>query len=56
MKEHIKYAKYVLYYIKGTRELKIKYDGSSDARLISTQTWIGVKTEMIVTPHQDIIS
>ena len=33
-KEHMKYAKYVLYYIKGTRELKIKYDGSSDARSI----------------------
>ena len=34
MKEHIKYAKYVLQYLKGTKELKIKYDGSSDARLI----------------------
>ena len=33
-KEHIKYAKYVLRYLKGTKELKIKYDGSSDARLI----------------------
>ena len=32
--EHIKYAKYVLHYLKGTKELKIKYDGSSDARLI----------------------
>ena len=34
MKEHIKYAKYVLHYLKGTKELKIKYDGSSDAGLI----------------------
>ena len=33
-KEHIKYAKYVLRYLKGTKELKIKYDGSSDAGLI----------------------
>ena len=32
--EHIKYARYVLHYLKGTKELKIKYDGSSDARLI----------------------
>ena len=35
MKEHIKYAKYVLRYLKGTKELKIKYDRSSDARLIA---------------------
>ena len=34
MKEHIEYAKYVLWSLKGTKELKIKYDGSSDARLI----------------------
>ena len=34
MKEHIKYAKYVLCYLKGTKELKIKCDGSSDAGLI----------------------
>ena len=33
-KEHIKYVKYVLHYLKGTMELKIKYNGSSDARLI----------------------
>ena len=32
--EHIKYAKYVLRYLKGTKELKIKYDGASDAWLI----------------------
>ena len=32
--EHIKYAKYVLRYLKGTKELKIKYNGNSDARLI----------------------
>ena len=32
--EHIKYAKYVLRYLKGTKELKIKYNRSSDARLI----------------------
>ena len=32
--EHIKYARYVLRYLKGTKELKIKYNGSSDARLI----------------------
>ena len=32
--EHIKYAKYVLRYLKGTKELKIKYDGRSDAGLI----------------------
>ena len=32
--EHIKYAKYILRYLKGTKELKIKYDGGSDARLI----------------------
>ena len=34
MKEHIKYAKYILQYLKGTKELKIKYNGSSDAGLI----------------------
>ena len=28
--EHIKYAKYILRYLKGTKELKIKYDGDSD--------------------------
>ena len=33
-KEHLKYAKYVLHYLKGMKGLKIKYDGSSDARLI----------------------
>ena len=32
--ERIKYVKYVLRYFKGTKELKIKYDGASDARLI----------------------
>ena len=32
--EHIKYAQYILKYLKGTKELEIKYDGSSDARLI----------------------
>ena len=32
--EHIKYMKYVLRYLKGTKELKIKYDGASDAGLI----------------------
>ena len=32
--EHIKYAKYILKYLKGTKELKIKYDRSSDAGLI----------------------
>ena len=32
--EHIKYTRYVLQYLKGTKELKIKYDGTSDARLI----------------------
>ena len=32
--EHIEYAKYVLRYLKGTKELKIIYDGSSDAGLI----------------------
>ena len=32
--EHIKYTRYVLQYLKGTKELKIKYDGASDARLI----------------------
>ena len=32
--EHIKYTKYVLRYLKGTKELKIKYDGASDAGLI----------------------
>ena len=30
----MKYAKYILCYLKGTRELQIKYDGSSDAGLI----------------------
>ena len=34
MQEHIKYAKYVLRYLKGTKELKTKYDGASDAGLI----------------------
>ena len=32
--EHNKYARYILRYLKGTKELKIKYDGASDARLI----------------------
>ena len=32
--EHIKYTKYVLRYLKGTKEFKIKYDGDSDAGLI----------------------
>ena len=32
--EHIKYVKYVLRYLKGTKELKIKYNGYSDAGLI----------------------
>ena len=32
--EHIKYARYVLRYPKGMKELKIKYDGASDAGLI----------------------
>ena len=32
--EHIKYTKFVLRYLKGTKELKIKYDRSSDAGLI----------------------
>ena len=32
--EHIKYAKHVLRYLKGAKELKIKYDGASDAGLI----------------------
>ena len=30
----MKYAEYILYYLKGTKELKIKYDRSSDAGLI----------------------
>ena len=34
MKEHIKYAKYVLQYLRGMKELKIKHDGSSHAGLI----------------------
>ena len=32
--EHIKYTRYVLQYLKSTKELKIKYDGASDAGLI----------------------
>ena len=32
--EHIKFTKYVLRYLKGTKELKIKYNGASDAGLI----------------------
>ena len=32
--EHIKYARYILRYLKGTKELKIKYDRDSDAGLI----------------------
>ena len=32
--KHIKYAIYVLQYLKNTKKLKIKYDGASDARLI----------------------
>ena len=41
MQEHIKYARYVLRYLKGTKELKIKYDGASDAGLIgySDSNW-----------------
>ena len=34
MQEHIKYAKYILWYLKGTKEFKIKYNGDSDAGLI----------------------
>ena len=34
MEEHIKYTKYILKYLNGTKELKIKYNGSSDAGLI----------------------
>ena len=34
IQEHIKYAKYVLRYLKGTKELKIKYDRASNAGLI----------------------
>ena len=34
MQEYIKYAKYVLRCMKGTKGLKIKYDGASDAGLI----------------------
>ena len=34
MQEHIKYIKYVLWYLKSTKELKIKYDGASNAGLI----------------------
>ena len=32
--EHIKYTKYMIRYLKGTKELKIKYDGASNAGLI----------------------
>ena len=32
--ENIKYTRYVLRYLKGTKEFKIKYDRDSDARLI----------------------
>ena len=32
--EHIKYVKYVLQYLKGTKTLKIKYNGASDTGLI----------------------
>ena len=52
MKEHIKYAKYTLRYLKGTKELKIKYDGSSDAGLIGYSDSDWGETEMIDTPHQ----
>ena len=31
---HVKHAKHMLRYLKGTRELWIKYDGNSNARLI----------------------
>ena len=31
---HMMYARYVLRYLKGTKELKIKYDRDSDAGLI----------------------
>ena len=34
MKEQIKYVRYVLRYLKGTKELKVKYNISSDAGLI----------------------
>ena len=34
MEQHIKYAKYALRYFQGTKELKIKYNRSSDDRLI----------------------
>ena len=32
--EHIKYTKYVIRYLKGTKELNIRYDGASNAGLI----------------------
>ena len=54
-KEHINYVKYVLQYLKDTKELKIKY-GSSDARLIGYSDSDWGETEMIITPHQDMFS
>ena len=55
--EHVKYAKYVLCYLKGTRELKIKYDGSSDAGLIrySDSDW-GENRDDHHSTHQDTFS
>ena len=32
--QHIKYAKYILRYLQGTEELKIRYNGSSNTKLI----------------------
>ena len=51
---HIKHAKLVLRYLKGTKELHIKYNRCLNGGL--TQTQIGVRITMIATPHQDMCS
>ena len=53
MKEHIKDAKYVLQYLKGTKE-QVWWKFRCWVDWILTQ--IGVKMEMIITPHQDTSS
>ena len=53
---HVKYVKHVLRYLQGTKELHIKYNGSSTLDWLDIQTWIEVRTKTITTSHQDPFS
>ena len=52
MEEHIKYA---LDTLKAQKNSKSNTMEVQMPDLLDTQTQIGVKTEMIVTPHQDML-